>query len=86
MWRMNLDGVAGVKFLLSGQFSHFVAVLKAHKSFYFTLGSTLKKRRALKTQVTKYTTTAVYLHSIVADYYIRGKRTFKEIDLKDRFM
>lgn len=86
MWRMNLDGVAGVKFLLSGQFSHFVAVLKAHKSFYFTLGSTLKKRRALKKQVTKYTTTAVYLHSIVADYYIRGKRTFKEIDLKDRFM
>lgn len=86
MWRMNLDGVAGVKFLLAGQFSHFVAVLKAHKSFYFTLSQTLKKRKVLKAQIKKYTTSAVYLHSIIADYYIRGKKTFKEIDFKDRFM
>ena len=86
MWRMNLDGIAGMKFLLSGQFSHFIAVLKAHKSFYSTLSTTLKKRKILKKQVTTYTTTAVYLHSIIADYYIRGKRTFKEIDLKNRFL
>ncbi len=86
MWRMNLDGVAGIKFLFARQFLHFIAVLKAHKSFYFTLGRTLKKRKALKKHITKYTTSAVYLHSIVADYYIRGKRTFKEIDLKNRFL
>lgn len=86
MWRMNLDGVAGVKFLVSGQFSHFVAVLKAHKSFYFTLKSTLQKRKALKKSITTYTTTAVYLHSIIADYYIRGKKTFTAIDLKNRFL
>ena len=86
MWRMNLDGVAGVKFLVSGQFSHFVAVLKAHKSFYFTLKSTLSKRKALKKNIKTYTTTAVYLHSIIADYYIRGKKTFTAIDLKNRFL
>ncbi len=79
-WRMNLDGLAAFKFLFSGQFKHFFAVINAHKSFYFTLFSTLKKRRALKKQVANYTTTAVYLHSIIADYYIRGKKTFKEID------
>jgi GT2 family glycosyltransferase len=86
LWRMNLDGIAGVKFLLSGQFSHFIAVLKAHKSFYGSLGKTFRKRRELKSQITSYTTTAVYLHSIIADYYIRGKKTFSEIDLKDRFL
>lgn len=85
-WRMVLDGVAGMKFLLSGQFSHFIAVLKAHFSFYGNIGVTLRKRKALKANVKTYTTTAVYLHSIIADYYIRGKRIFKEIDLKDRFL
>ena len=84
--RMLMDGIAGCKFLLAGQFSHFFAVLKAHYCFYKSLGTTLKKRKELKKQITEYTTTAVYLHSVVADFYIRGKKTFKEIDLKDRFM
>lgn len=87
MWlRMNLDGVAAIKFLLSGQFLHFIAVLRAHFHFYTLLGKTLKKRKQLQKQIKHYTTTAVYLHSIVADFYIRGKRKFKEIDFKDRFM
>jgi GT2 family glycosyltransferase len=85
IFRMKLDGIAGLKFLLSGQFRHFVAVLKAHKSFYASLGKTLKKRKALKAEVKEYTTSAVYLYSIIADYYLRGKKTFKEIDLKNRF-
>lgn len=86
LWRMVLDGVAGMKFLISGQFIHFNAVLKAHFNFYGNIGYTLKKRKALKAQVKNYTTSAVYLHSIVADYYIRGKKTFQEIDLKNRFL
>lgn len=83
--RFVLDGIAGLKFLLSGQFPHFIAVIKAHFSFYGSLGRTLKKRKHLKKQIVQYTTTAVYLHSIVVDFYIRGKKTFKEIDFKDRF-
>ncbi len=85
-WRMILDGVAGMKFLLSGQFPHFAAVLKAHVNFYMNIGKTIRKRKALKKSITSYTTSAVYLHSIIADYYIRGKKTFKEIDLKSRFL
>jgi GT2 family glycosyltransferase len=83
--RMLLDGVAGAKFLFSGQFDHYVAVLKAHWSFYTSLGKTLRKRKALKLFVKEYTTTAVYLHCIVMDFYLRGKRTFKEIDKPERF-
>ena len=84
--RMIIDGIAGCKFLFTGQFSHFGAVLKAHYSFWKTLKTTFEKRKQLKSEITSYTTTAVYLHSIVADFYLRGKKTFKEIDLKDRFM
>jgi GT2 family glycosyltransferase len=84
--RFVLDGVAGVKFLLSGEFGHFVAVINAHFSFYASFRKTLQKRRELKQQIKQYTTTAVYLHSIIADYFLRGKKTFKEIDLKGRFL
>ncbi len=84
--RMVLDGIAAVKFLLEGHSKHFVAVLKAHYSFYATLGTTLKKRKQLKSKIKNYTTTAVYLHSIIVDYYIRGKKTFKDIDHSNRFM
>lgn len=87
MWlRMNLDGVAAFKFLFSGQFLHFIAVLRAHFHFYTLIGKTLKKRKRLQKQIRKYTTTAVYLHCIVIDFYVRRKKTFKEIDVEDRFM
>lgn len=83
--RFILDGVAGVKFLLSGEIPHMMAVVRAHFSFYKTLGTTIKKRRLLKSQIEKETTSAVYLHSIIADYYLRGKKTFTEVDRKERF-
>jgi GT2 family glycosyltransferase len=84
-FRMILDGIAGVKFLFSGQFNHFVAIIKAHFSFYGTLGTTLAKRRQLKQSIKIYTTSAVYRHSIIADFYLRGKKTFTEIDVPSRF-
>lgn len=83
--RMKLDGLAGIKFLVSGQFSHFTAVVKAHFSFYSSLSKIFQKRKKLKSEVVNYTTTAVYLHSIIADFYLRGKKTFLEIDFKERF-
>lgn len=86
MWRMILDGVAGLKFLVAGEFAHFTAILKAHFNFYSTISATLAKRRVLKADIKKYTTTAVYLHSIIADYYLRGKKTFTEIDKEHRFL
>jgi len=86
IWRMILDGVAGLKFLAGGEFAHFTAILKAHFNFYSTISATLAKRRVLKADIKKYTTTAVYLHSIIADYYLRGKKTFTEIDKEHRFL
>lgn len=83
--RFLLDGLAGLKFLLSGKFSHFLAVIKAHFSFYASFANTLRKRKELKTKIKQYTTTAVYLQSIIVDYYLRKLKTFSEIDFKERF-
>jgi hypothetical protein len=81
--RFILDGIAGLKFLFSGQFSHFLAVIKAHFSFYALFGKTLKKRELLEKDVKQHTTTGVYEYCIIADYYLKNKKTFKEIDFKD---
>jgi GT2 family glycosyltransferase len=78
--RMNLDGIAGIKFLLSGDIAHFFAVLKAHFSFYVTLPRTLKKRRALSKQTKTFATTAVYRKCIVFEYFLRGKEKFSSLD------
>ncbi|MBN8696373.1 MAG: glycosyltransferase family 2 protein [Bacteroidetes bacterium] len=86
LFRMILDGIAGAKFMASGQFAHCWAIVKAHFSFYGSLNSLIQKRKFLKANIKAYTSSAVYLHSIVADFYLRGHKTFSAIDRKDRFL
>ncbi|HEY4628678.1 MAG TPA: glycosyltransferase family 2 protein, partial [Flavobacterium sp.] len=64
--RMILDGIAGIRFLLQGKFSHFTAILKAHFSFYQLFSENYKKRE--KIQSKKY----YKLKSIVYSYYINN--------------
>ncbi len=78
--RMILDGIAGLKFLLSGQFFHFAAVIRAHFNFYSTFGRTMKKRRAMKKRISRYASSAIYRKSIVVDYFLKGKKKFSELD------
>jgi GT2 family glycosyltransferase len=80
--RMNLDGIAGIKFLLSGDVRHFFAVIRAHLSFYRTLPRTFKKRRSLRKKIKTFSSSAIYRKCIVFDYYLRGKRKFSELDEK----
>ncbi len=75
-----LDGLAGLKFLFSGESNHFVAVLKAHFDFYKLLPKTLAKRNALKKSVKEYNTIAVYRGSIVWDYFVKRKRKISDLD------
>ena len=69
--RMLLDGVAGVMFLLQLKPAHFIAILKAHGSFYLNLSNVLKERKTLKKRPNYYQTS-----SIVWSYYVKKKQTF----------
>lgn len=69
--RLLLDGIAGLKFLLSLKFSHFSAVLKAHFSFYLNLSRLLKLRRQLPKKKIYY-----QKPSIVWLYFIKNRRYF----------
>jgi hypothetical protein len=68
--RMLLDGLAGIQFIFKGKFSHFMAILKAHYSFYRLLSSTYKKRGNFQSE-TYYST-----KSIVYQYYVNSGKIF----------
>jgi GT2 family glycosyltransferase len=78
--RLILDGVAAVKFLLEGGFRDFIAVTRAHFSFYRNFKSISRKR---KLQIQK-PLNQIYQGSIVTDYYLRKKKKFSELD-QDKF-
>lgn len=74
--RMVFDGVAAIKFLLSGEFGNFWAVAKSHFHFYANIPKILKKR---KEQKIKKTHPQMYNSSIVWQYFVKKRKTFKEI-------
>ena len=69
--RMLLDGVAGIQFIAKGKFAHFLAILKAHYSFY-GLFLTYYKKRELH-QFERY----YKLKSIVYNYYVNNDKVFE---------
>ncbi|MBW4361748.1 glycosyltransferase family 2 protein [Flavobacterium taihuense] len=71
--RMLLDGVAGVKFIIEGQFAHCWAVIRAHFSFYASFLKNYKKRQ--KNQVEIYFKTK----SIVYGYYVKNGTVFADV-------
>lgn len=66
--RMILDGIAGLRFLIKGEFKNFFALLKAHFSFYTHLTSLVQKRKKLPQKKGYYAT-----KSIVWEHYILKK-------------
>lgn len=79
-FRMVFDGIASIRFVLTGQFAHGWAVQRAHMSFYGRLGKTLKKRKAMKKGITKYATTCIYEKTLIMEYFFRGKKKFSDLD------
>ena len=81
LYRMVLDGVAACKFLFEGNGSHFIAVIKAHFSFYAHLSSTLQKRKAMQ-QIHgfAYTTEGVLTKNIVYLHFIKGLKKYSELN------
>ncbi|MGI9530415.1 glycosyltransferase family 2 protein [Lutimonas sp.] len=74
-FRLLLDGVAGIKFIIELRPVHTWAIIKAHISFYWHLRKMLKKRRALSFKQTNY----FYCFSIVWEHFIKRKKKFSQI-------
>lgn len=72
--RLTLDGLAGVKFLLAFKFTHILAILKAHFSFYSRLSTLLKQRKTLPKKNGYYKT-----ESVVWSYFASKKKHFTDL-------
>ncbi len=79
-YRLFLDGQAGVKFTLGGQFSHCWAVLKAHVHYYRDFFTLVRKRKALKAKKT-HSAQTIFKGNILWSFFFKKRRTFNELDL-----
>ncbi|OYQ44861.1 glycosyltransferase family 2 protein [Flavobacterium aurantiibacter] len=71
--RLVLDGIAAIRFLTSGEFSKFRAVIAAHFAFYANCNQTFKKRA-------KHLRSDYFSKkSIVYAYFVQGKRRYSDV-------
>lgn len=80
--RMCLDGLSAINFLFRGIPKHSIAIFKGHLHFYTQLNKTAKKRKHLKTLYVGGKPKGLYSKSIVADYFLRGVKSYKQINSK----
>lgn len=74
--RLCLDGMAAIKFAISGKPIMLWVVLKAHLIFYFTLLPTMLKRRRISIKGVPKT---LYSKSIIKSYYLEGKKRYLDL-------
>jgi hypothetical protein len=78
MARLILDGVAAVKFLLGGKFTHVGAILKAHFHFYGRFNSLARKKIGQPVKPLSQLS-GVYKGSVVKAYYLNKKKKFSDL-------
>lgn len=72
--RMILDGIAALKFLVSGKPKDFWSVFRAHLAFYGRIRKTLSKRSG-----SFETVNCRFKGSVVFAYFLGGKKKFSEL-------
>ena len=82
--RLILDGIAGVKFLLSGELRSVWAILRAHFAFYGSGLALLSKRKESKekiksVQIGPSNSIGKTNFSVVMAYYIKGQKLFTDL-------
>jgi len=79
-YRMILDGIAGIRFLIRGEWKQLGSVLKAHYHFYLRLKTLLKQRREIKKSTTNFNATGLYKGSILWARYFKGVSRFSDLN------
>ncbi len=72
--RLVLDGFAALLFIIQGKPGHFLAILKAHFSFYGLLRKFKRKRKRWASDMPYYE-----IKSVVWKYFVAKKRNFNEL-------
>ncbi|MEY4602820.1 MAG: hypothetical protein RIT43_112 [Bacteroidota bacterium] len=78
--RMVLDGIAGVRFLLRGEWQQLGSVFRAHLHFYKRLGTLLRQRKELKQFKGTFNATGMYRGNILWSRYFKGITKFSDLN------
>jgi len=83
--RLILDGIAGLRFLMRGEITYFLAVVKAHLAFYIMIPSTLVKRRQEIAARNSHNANRVgfFKKSILIEYFLNKSKSFTDLDTTD---
>jgi GT2 family glycosyltransferase len=73
--RLMLDGLSGIKFVLSGKPTHAIAIIKAHFSFY----NALKQNKAKRINALNPNSFGIIDINVVVQYFLKNVKTFKEL-------
>lgn len=83
--RLVLDGVAGIQFLLKGQFKNVWAIVRAHFSFYATIGLWTKKRADNQYLISPTPNKeGIYSKSIILQYFLKKKKYFTDLGIRTK--
>ena len=82
--RLLLDGLAGARFAVKGQYRAIWAIVRAHFSFYNNFANTLNKRRKVMRIIENQTVApknkkGVYNGSIILTHYLRRVKVFSKL-------
>ena len=80
--RMVFDGAATFHMLISRDYKHAIAVLRAHSFFYRHLPSLVKDRNYWRKKRTVANQTGFYNRSIIKDYFLGKKKVFGALSEK----
>jgi hypothetical protein len=80
IWRMKLDGVAALRFLLRGEFAHIGSIWNAHMALYIRLLQLLRQRRSIKQLNNTENMAGLYKGSLLWARYFKGIGRFSQLN------
>lgn len=81
-FRLILDGIAGLQFLLKGDFKNVKSIISAHFNFYYSFKKWYLKRSKNLNQNIQKNTTGIFDKSIIISYFIKGLKTFSKLPFR----
>ncbi|WP_291860519.1 glycosyltransferase family 2 protein [Marinilabilia sp.] len=78
--RLMLDGIAAIKFLVSGEWKNTKAVFRAHRDYFKRIPQLKKERLELQNKTTVFSHKEIYPNSLILDFFIRGRKKFSDLN------
>jgi GT2 family glycosyltransferase len=82
LYRLILDGIAGINYAVRFKFKHLGAILKAHFAYYNQLAALTKKRKTLKPLRNNPNTAGLFRGSLLFNYFLKGVKKYYLLDRK----